>query len=110
MISKRIRCAGCGHEGVREINGSGPVESSTCVFTDQGHDPYSGKLYFCCPQCGMLVAVDPAEALENDVMNGQPSPVEAEAARLTGTEGLLPVWSGMYAAFALFILVTRVFC
>jgi len=92
MISKRIRCTGCGHEGPREIMGTGPAEFQVDVFTEQGEDPYSGKLYFRCPRCGVLVAIDLVTALGTDTMNSCPSPHEIEGARLTRTRSLMSVW------------------
>jgi len=108
MISKRIWCSRCGHEGPREITGTVPAESTAEVFTSEGHDPYSGKLYFRCPRCKVFITVDPTDALGSKTMNGHPSPLEDEVARLTRTQGLLPVWTGMYTVLALFILITKV--
>ncbi len=72
MIFSRILCSRCGYEGPRKIPGT--AASVEDVFLDQGHDPYSGKLYYLCPKCGVLVAVDPGDALEEDTVNGMSSP------------------------------------
>jgi len=109
MISKRIWCSRCGHEGPREINGTVPAESTADVFTSEGHDPYSGKLYFRCPRCKAFITVNSTDALGSNTMRGYPSPFETEAARLTKRQNLLPVWIGMFTVFILFILVIQTF-
>jgi len=108
MISKRIWCSRCGHEGPREITGTVPAESRVDVFTSEGHDPFSGKLYFRCPRCKVLVTVDPTDALGSNTMNGYPPPLEI--ARLTKTQNILTVLGGMYTGLAVLILVTQMFC
>lgn len=76
MIFSRILCTGCGYEGPRKIPGTDTVEFTEDVFIDQGHDSYSGMLYYRCPKCGACVAVDPGDALEEDTVNGAPSPCQ----------------------------------
>jgi len=71
MISTRIRCSYCGHEGPREIAGIVYHEYAD-VFTDQGQGTYSGKHYFRCPHCKIFIAVDPTDALGSNTMNGYP--------------------------------------
>jgi len=78
MIFSRIFCSGCGYEGPREIPGTETVAFTADVFIDQGHDPYSGMLYYRCPKCGVCVAVDPGDALEEDTVNGALSPCQLE--------------------------------
>ncbi|OPY13645.1 MAG: hypothetical protein A4E66_00692 [Syntrophus sp. PtaB.Bin001] len=110
MISKRIWCSSCGHEGPRETAGALPSESVMDMFISEGHDPYSGKLYFRCPRCKVFITIDPADALRSGTINGYPNPLEAEAARLSKAQNFLPVWGGMYTGFALFVIVTKLLC
>jgi len=109
MISNRIWCSRCGHEGPREIAGTLPVESMEEVFASEGHDPYSGKLYFRCPRCKAFITVDPTDALGFNTLKGYPNPFEIEASRLTKKHNLLPVWSGMYSLLVLLIIVIETF-
>jgi len=83
MISTTIRCSCCGHEGPREIIGIVNHEHKTDVFTDQGHEPYSGELYFRCPRCKVFISVDPTDALGSKTMKGYPVPLETEVSRRT---------------------------
>jgi len=108
MISKRIWCSCCGHEGPREITGAEPAESGGDAFTSEGHDPYSAKLYFRCPRCKVVITVDPNDALGSYTMNGYPSPTEA--AKLTGTQNFMTMLGGLYAGLAALILITQIFC
>jgi len=109
MISKTIRCSCCGHKGPREIGGTFFEESQKDMFTPQGHDPYSGMLYFRCPRCMVVVDVDPTEALEYSILSGHPSSSKSEAAADTRTSCPLPVWGGLYAGLTLFCLFVRLF-
>jgi len=109
MISKNIRCSGCGHEGPREVTGTVCHEStSTDMFTVKGHDPYSGSLYFRCPRCRVIVAVNPTEALDSNTLNGHPNPLKSEVAGLARARCPLPVWGGLYSGLTLFFLVVKI--
>ncbi len=63
MISRRIWCSRCGHEGPSEITGTVSAEAIVDVFTSEGCDPCSGKKYFRCPRCKVFITVDPAAAM-----------------------------------------------
>ncbi|OPY08946.1 MAG: hypothetical protein A4E66_01799 [Syntrophus sp. PtaB.Bin001] len=107
MISKKIRCSSCGHESTREIAGSVSQESATDLFTDYGHDPYSGKLYFRCPSCKVVVAVNPTDVLEYGPLSGSRSILKSEVAILAGKPCPLPVWGGLYSVLTLFFLIIK---
>jgi hypothetical protein len=108
MISGRIWCSYCGHEGPREIKGIIPAKSTADVFRSEGHDPYSGKLYFRCPRCRVFISVDPHDALGSDTMNGYPPPVEVS--RLTEAQNFFTVLGGMYASLIAVILFIQIVC
>lgn len=110
MISDRIWCSRCGHEGPREMKGAVAAESTAKLFTSQGHDPYSGKLYFRCPQCGAFIAVDPNDALASYTMNGYPCPLDPQAAELSRTRSLLTVLGSIYTGLMIVILITQLIC
>lgn len=105
MISKRIWCSHCNHEGPREIAGGATAEPEANVFTSEGHDPYSGKLYFRCPRCKVVISVDPIDALGSFTMNGYPTP--AEAARLNRTQNVMTVLGGLYTGLTVLVLITQ---
>jgi hypothetical protein len=109
MISKIIRCSCCGHKGPREISGTFLEESAKDMFTPQGHDPYSGTLYFRCPRCMVIVAVDPTEALEYGILSGQPSSLESQTAAVAGKACPLSVWGSLYSGLTLFCLFVKFF-
>ncbi|OPY85582.1 MAG: hypothetical protein A4E72_01889 [Syntrophus sp. PtaU1.Bin208] len=106
MISKTIRCSSCGHEGPEEMTGTIVEKDHRDIFKAQGHDPYSGMLYYRCPRCQVVVAVDPAAALEYNILNGQSSPLNLDAASVTG-RACLPVWGGLFSGLTLFCLFMR---
>jgi len=110
MISKRIRCSRCKYEGSAEITGTATAESSTDLFTSEGHDPYSGQMYFRCPRCKVFIAVEPTDALESNTMTGYASQMKNEVARQTKSQWTMPVLGGLYTGLALFILVIQTFC
>ncbi|SEM20483.1 hypothetical protein SAMN04489760_106143 [Syntrophus gentianae] len=107
MISKTIRCSCCGHEGPGEMTGTVFEKDDRDIFPAQGHDPYSGMLYFRCPRCHVVVAIDPTAVLEYNTLNGHPSPLNDDAASATGRAALLPVWGGLFSGLTLFCLFMR---
>jgi phage FluMu protein Com len=109
MISKKIRCSGCGHESTREIAGTVSHKSAADVFTDYGHDPYSGKLYLRCPRCKVVVAVSPIEVLESKPLSGPRNILKSEVAILVKKQCPLPVWGGFYSVLTLFSLIIKHF-
>jgi len=109
MISKSIRCSCCGHKGPRGISVPFVEMASRDFFISQGHDPYSGTLYFRCPRCTAVVAVNPMEALECDVLSGHPSSLKSEAAAVAGKSCPLSVWGGLYSGLTLFCLFVKFF-
>jgi len=78
------------------------------MFTVKGHDPYSGSLYFRCPRCRVIVAVNPTEALDSNTLNGHPNPLKSEVAGLARARCPLPVWGGLYSGLTLFFLVVKI--
>jgi hypothetical protein len=109
VISKIIHCAGCGHKGPREISGTFFEESAKDIFTPQGHDPYSGTLYFRCPRCTGIITVDPTEALEYGILSGHPSSLASQATAVAGRSCPLPVWGGLFSGLTLFFLFVKLF-
>lgn len=101
MISNRIRCLSCGHEGSREILGIGPIESKEFIFREKGHNPYTGDLYFLCPQCGIIVSVNPTDVLGKDTANGYPVSLETHTGRFTKSKDFLPRWKDIHPALLL---------
>ena len=105
MNSQKIRCSGCGQEGRREITGIVSNESARDVFTVQGRNPYSGKLYFRCPHCKSVIAVNPTDTLEFDTLTGNVNPLKSEVAvNLVREPCPLPVWGGLYSGLTLIFL------
>ncbi len=80
MISKRIWCSRCGHEGPRETAEMGTSPSKATLFVSEGHDPASGKLYFRCPRCKVFITIDPAADGGSSPLRGGRSPLITEAA------------------------------
>ena len=109
MISKSIRCSCCGHKGPRGISETFVEVPARDFFTPQGHDPYSGTLYFRCPWCTSIVAVNPMEALECGVLSGHPSSLKSEAAAVAGKSCPLSVWGGLFSGLTLFFLFVKLF-
>lgn len=107
MIAERIWCSRCGFEGPREIKGTPSTEKASNVFTPEGHDPYSGRLFFRCPKCKAFITVDPAEALGNAIMNGRPCPPEMKAAGQANLKfkWSLPILGGLYSGLALVMIL-----
>jgi hypothetical protein len=108
MIPERIWCSCCGHEGSREIMGTASGEFPEDVFISKGHDPYSGKMYFRCPHCKVVITVDPNDAFGSFTMNGYPIP--SEVAKLTDAQNILMVCGVMYTGLTVLILFIQMFC
>ena len=106
MISKRIWCSHCGHEGSREIPGTETTESIAGVFTLEGRDPRSGKLYFRCPCCKVVIMADPADAPESYTMNGYPTPTES--VRLARSQNLMTMAGGLYMGVLVLIMIAKI--
>jgi hypothetical protein len=107
VISKTIHCSCCGHKGPRKMIGTVSDESTKDMFTPQGHDPYSGTLYFRCPRCTVVVAVDAAEALEYSILSGHPSFLKSDTAAVANKSCPLPVWGGLFSGLTLFCLFVK---
>jgi hypothetical protein len=96
MISNRIRCLKCGHEGPREISGIVSAEPKENIFSDMGHSPYTGYLYYRCPFCCSLVSVNPTDVLGKDTVNGFPVSLETYPGRQTKSKDFMSTWKGVH--------------
>jgi hypothetical protein len=75
MMAKDINCAYCSSTGYIDACDQDLNELQTKFFKHQGHDPFTGQLYYKCPYCLMTLQVDPMDVLKGEVLKGVPSGV-----------------------------------
>lgn len=63
MVTRNIKCAGCGYDGKVEAHDTVDVTHESNIFKVLGKDPSTGFLYFRCPSCNEEIAVDPLKAI-----------------------------------------------
>ncbi|MCG6535538.1 MAG: hypothetical protein L7F78_12805 [Syntrophales bacterium LBB04] len=59
MISRMISCINCGVAGDMEISGLPPGDHPDKTFKYLGHNPLSGHMHYQCPDCAIVMLVDP---------------------------------------------------
>ena len=72
MLSRKIKCCGCGIEGEIEIIGLTSKVRPQDVFRYLGHHEFTGDMYFLCPNCRREVLVNPMETLGPGIIKGMP--------------------------------------
>lgn len=72
MTSKEINCAYCSLKGYIDESDQDLNDLQRKVFKHQGHDPFTGQLYYGCPYCLTTLQVDPMDVLKGEVLKGIP--------------------------------------
>lgn len=75
MFTRDIKCTYCGVSGKIEIPGFDDFPDDTNVFKHVGHNPYSCHLHYECPECHIVLLVDPIEPLGREKYVDSPSEV-----------------------------------
>jgi hypothetical protein len=72
MTAREINCAYCGLTG--DIDGHDPGLNSfqAKIFKHQGHNPFTGQLFYQCPSCLTMLQVSPMDVLKSEVLRGIP--------------------------------------
>ena len=106
MITKNIKCAGCGHEGKVEAHDTVSVTNQSDIFQTLGKDPSTGFLYFRCPSCNEDVAVDPLKAIATKQMVGYPpSQMVAEESRHSNRH--VPIIMGFLSLSVAILIIVK---
>jgi len=72
MVTRNIKCMGCGFEGKVEARDTVGVMPENETFKSLGKDTNTGYLMLRCPSCGKDIAVDPLKAFLSRRMKGYP--------------------------------------
>ena len=103
MVTRNIKCAGCGHEGKVEAHDTVGVVPESEIFENLGKDSSTGFLHFCCPSCNADLAVDPLKAIAARKMVGYSNSASGQVQQ---TKRYVPViWGAVYLLVALVILI-----
>lgn len=72
MPTRDICCMQCGLNGeieVFDLNGDTPRSR---IFKHLGNDPFTGRMHYECPACGIVLKVNPLDVLRDTAINGVP--------------------------------------
>jgi len=108
IITKKIKCLGCNHEGRIDV-GTSAATTASGIFEYLGHNPHTGDYYVRCPACGIDLSVNTIESSTPHRMTGFPSSFDpAIPDNLNETSSLaawwVPVWWTTYIVSFLFVL------
>lgn len=72
MTAKEINCVYCGLKGDVDVYDQDMNDLQAKVFKHQGHNPFTGQLYYKCPSCQTTLQVNPMDVLKGEVLKGIP--------------------------------------
>ncbi|MDQ5985765.1 MAG: hypothetical protein CSYNP_01482 [Syntrophus sp. SKADARSKE-3] len=72
MIAKEINCSYCGLTGNIDGHDLGVNIVQAKIFKHQGHNPFTGQLFYRCPSCLTTLQVNPMDVLKSEVLKGIP--------------------------------------
>ena len=72
MVTRNIKCMGCGFEGKIDAWDIVGVVPENEIFKGLGKDTNTGYFFFRCPSCGRDIAIDPLKAFFSRRMKGYP--------------------------------------
>jgi len=72
MVTRNIKCMGCGFEGKIDAWDIVGVVPENEIFKGLGKDTNTGYFFFRCPSCGRDIAIDPLKAFLSRRMKGYP--------------------------------------
>jgi ribosomal protein S27E/uncharacterized membrane protein len=106
MVTRNIKCAGCGHEGKVEAHDTVDVTQESNLFKTLGKDPSTGFLYFRCPSCNEDIAVDPFKAIAAKQMLGFP-PSKPTSGKSGSSNRHVPIIWGLVSLIAAIFIVVK---
>ena len=106
MVTRKIKCAGCGQEGKVEAHDTVDVTQESYIFKTLGKDPPTGFLYFRCPSCNEDIAVDPFKAIAAKQMLGFP-PSKLASAKSGRSNRHVPIIWGILSLIAAILIVVK---
>ena len=68
MPRRAIQCINCGMEGEIEVRGHNNGIARSRIFRHRGHNPFSGHMHYQCPDCGMVMLVDPMHVPASEML------------------------------------------
>ena len=93
-ITRDITCLHCGKNGLMDIHDEGDNNADGRLFRHLGHDPFIGDLHYQCPDCGIVLIVDPMLALGEKPVQGRPLLSAGKRTRRGKDDRYLPLLSG----------------
>jgi len=106
MVTRNIKCAGCGYEGKVEAHDTVGVTQDSNIFKTLGKDPSTGFLYFRCPSCNEDIAVDPFKAIAAKQMLGFP-PSKLSSSKVGRSNIHVPIILGLVSLIAAIFIVVK---
>lgn len=106
MVTRNIKCAGCGYEGKVEAHDTVDVTQEFNLFKTLGKDPSTGFLYFRCPSCNEDIAVDPLKAIAAKQMLGFP-PSKLTSGKSGRSNRHVPIIWGLVSLIAAIFIVVK---
>ena len=106
MVTRNIKCVGCGHKGKVEAHDTVHVTQESSIFKTLGKDPSTGFLYFRCPSCNEDIVVDPLKAIAAEHMLGFPPSKSSSVKKGRSNRHVPIIWGLVSLIAAIFIVVT----
>lgn len=106
LITRNIKCTGCGHEGKVEAHDTVDVTQESNLFKTLGKDPSTGFLYFKCPSCNEDIAVDPFKVITAKQLLGFP-PSKITTGKSNRSNRHVPIIWGLVSLIATIFIVVK---